>query len=111
MNTLLQNELWCCRLIATNAKSTWSGGLSEVTVSTQMHKTITGCVRVGTLQGFKGLEADVIILVGLDDQATSHPEWLYVGASRAKVALYALFLESTIGLMTTLANRPTHEYG
>jgi hypothetical protein len=58
--------------------------------------------RVGTLQGFKGLEADVIILVGLDDQATSHPEWLYVGASRAKVALYALFLESTIGLMTTL---------
>jgi superfamily I DNA/RNA helicase len=87
----------------TNAKSTWSGGLSEVTISTLMHKTITGCVRVGTLQGFKGLEADVIILVGLDDQATSHPEWLYVGASRAKVALYALFLESTIGLMTTLA--------
>jgi hypothetical protein len=86
----------------TNAKSTWSGGLSEVTISTQMHKTITACVRVGTLQGFKGLEADVIILVGLDDQATSHPEWLYVGASRAKVALYALFLESTIGLMTTL---------
>jgi hypothetical protein len=80
----------------TNQKSTWSIGLSEISISTQMHKTIAGCVRVGAIQGFKGLEADVIILVGLDNQATSHPEWLYVGASRAKVALYALFLESTL---------------
>jgi hypothetical protein len=80
----------------TNQKSTWSIGLSEITISTQMHKAIAGCVRVGAIQGFKGLEADVIILVGLDNQATSHPEWLYVGASRAKVALYALFLESTL---------------
>ena len=80
----------------TNQKSTWSIGLSEITISTQMHKAIAGCVRVGAIQGFKGLEADVIILVGLDNQASSHPEWLYVGASRAKVALYALFLESTL---------------
>ena len=80
----------------TNQKSTWSIGLSEITISTQMHKAIAGCVRVGAIQGFKGLEADVIILAGLDNQATSHPEWLYVGASRAKVALYALFLESTL---------------
>ena len=86
----------------TNQKSTWSIGLSEITISTQMHKAIAGCVRVGAIQGFKGLEADIIILVGLDNQATSHPEWLYVGASRAKVALYAFFLESTISLMTTL---------
>ena len=80
----------------TNQKSTWSIGLSEITISIQMHKAIAGCVRVGAIQGFKGLEADVIILAGLDNQATSHPEWLYVGASRAKVALYALFLESTL---------------
>ncbi len=80
----------------TNQKSTWSIGLSEITISTQMHKAIAGCVRVGAIQGFKGLEADIIILVGLDNQASSHPEWLYVGASRAKVALYALFLESTL---------------
>ena len=81
-----------------NPKSTWSVGLTDVNVSNQMSKPITGMVRVGAIQGFKGLEADVIILVGLDNQATSHPEWLYVGATRAKVALYALFLESTLGL-------------
>ena len=80
----------------TNEKSTWSIGLSEVMISPQMHKTVVGCVRIGAIQGFKGLEADVIVLVGLDNQATSHPEWLYVGASRAKVALYAFFLESTL---------------
>jgi hypothetical protein len=79
----------------TNQKSTWSTGLTDVTVSTQMSKPVPDKVRVGAIQGFKGLEADVIILVGLDNLATSHPEWLYVGASRARVALYALFLDST----------------
>ena len=39
---------------------------------------------------------DAYILVSLDNQAVSHPEWLYVGASQAKVALYALFLESNL---------------
>lgn len=79
-----------------NQKSTWSCGLDDVSISTEMHNPIANCVRVGAIQGFKGLEADVVILVGLDNQAVSHPEWLYVGASRAKVALYALFLESTL---------------
>ena len=79
----------------TNQKSTWSTGLSDVTVSTQMSKPAPDKIRVGAIQGFKGLEADVIILVGLDNQAISHPEWLYVGASRARVALYALFLNVT----------------
>ncbi len=80
----------------TNQKSTWSSGLTDVSISTEMQNPIANCVRVGAIQGFKGLEADVVILVGLDNQAVSHPEWLYVGASRAKVALYALFLESTL---------------
>ena len=80
----------------TNQKSTWSSGLTDVSISTEMQNPIANCVRVGAIQGFKGLEADVVILVGLDNQAISHPEWLYVGASRAKVALYALFLESTL---------------
>ena len=80
----------------TNQKSTWSCGLTDVSISTEMYNPIANCVRVGAIQGFKGLEADVVILVGLDNQAVSHPEWLYVGASRAKVALYALFLESTL---------------
>ncbi len=80
----------------TNQNSTWSCGLTDVSISTEMHNPSANCVRVGAIQGFKGLEADVVILVGLDNQAVSHPEWLYVGASRAKVALYALFLESTL---------------
>ena len=80
----------------TNQKSTWSSGLTDVSISTEMQNPIANCVRVGAIQGFKGLEADVVILVCLDNQAVSHPEWLYVGASRAKVALYALFLESTL---------------
>ncbi len=84
----------------TNQKSTWSTGLSDVTVSTQMSKPVPDKIRVGAIQGFKGLEADVIILVGLDNLAVSHPEWLYVGASRARVALYALFLDSTISYLT-----------
>ena len=80
----------------TNQNSTWSSGLTDVSISTEMQNPIANCVRVGAIQGFKGLEADVVILVGLDNRAVSHPEWLYVGASRAKVALYALFLESTL---------------
>lgn len=58
-----------------------------------MGKPAPGQVRVGAIQGFKGLEADVVILAGLDSQARAHPVWLYVGASRARVALYALFLD------------------
>lgn len=34
-------------------------------------------------------------MVGLDNQATKHPEWFCIGASRARVTLYALFLENT----------------
>lgn len=50
-------------------------------------------MRVGTVQGFKGLEADVVVLVGLDAKSTLRPEALYVGASRARAALFVLALE------------------
>jgi len=53
-----------------------------------------GQVRIGTIQGFKGLEADVVIVAGLDRKAGQHPEWLYVGASRARAALVMLALDS-----------------
>lgn len=43
--------------------------------------------------GFQGLEADVVILVGIDANAAKHPDWLYIGASRARAALYLLALE------------------
>jgi len=80
-----------------NPQSTWSAGLTDVDVSVQMSKPLPGVVRVGAIQGFKGLEADVVILAGLDKQACAHPVWLYVGASRARVALYALFLAGALG--------------
>ena len=40
-------------------------------------------------------EADVVILVGLTSKAAARPDWLYVGASRARAALYLLALEDT----------------
>lgn len=78
----------------TNASSTWVAGLSACTLSTDLVDCPPGSVRVGTVQGFKGLEADVVILVGLDAKATQRPEALYVGASRARAALYVLALEA-----------------
>jgi hypothetical protein len=77
----------------TNAQSGWAAGLDEVQVSTQMAESPVGQVRVGTIQGFKGLEADVVILAGIDGAAGKHPEWLYVGASRARAALFILALD------------------
>ena len=45
---------------------------------------------MGTVQAFKGLEADVVVLVGIDARSMRHPATLYVGASRARAALYVL---------------------
>ena len=80
----------------TNAASRWAQGLQDVAVCTDMAHPTTGKVRVGTVQGFKGMEADVVILVGLDPHALTHPEVLYVGASRARAALYVLALNGVI---------------
>lgn len=50
-----------------------------------------GRVRVGTIQTFKGLEADVVILCGIDGKMPAcKPANLYVGASRARSMLYLL---------------------
>jgi len=76
----------------TNAQSDWSRGLADCPVTTDMVTLATGQLRVGTIQGFKGLEADVVILVGIDSRAVKHPETLYVGASRARAMLYVLAL-------------------
>ncbi|WP_028995259.1 nuclease-related domain-containing DEAD/DEAH box helicase [Azonexus hydrophilus] len=76
-----------------NAKSAWRTGLSQFNTSADMATPSTGKIRVGTIQGFKGLEADVVILVGIDANAAKHPDWLYIGASRARAILYLLALE------------------
>lgn len=78
----------------TNKHSDWSAGLAGLPITTEMVAVTAGQLRVGTIQGFKGLEADVVILVGLDAGATKYPETLYVGASRARAALYVLTQEN-----------------
>jgi superfamily I DNA/RNA helicase len=50
-----------------------------------------GAIRFGTLQSFKGLEADAVILCEVQDAKS--PEQLYVAASRAKHVLY--YVEET----------------
>lgn len=77
----------------TNTTSGWAAGLDEVTLNLDMVNAVPGQVRIGTIQGFKGLEADVVIVAGLDRKAGQHPEWLYVGANRARAALYLLALD------------------
>lgn len=59
--------------------------------TTVMSSAPPGRVRVGTIQTFKGLEADVVILCGIDGQLPAcKPANLYVGASRARSMLYLL---------------------
>jgi len=48
-------------------------------------------VRIGTIQAFKGLEADVIILCGIDGKLPGcSPANLYVGATRARSILQVI---------------------
>lgn len=76
----------------TNARSEWAAGLDEVKVNSEPGRPEEGSVSVGTVHAFKGLESDVVVLVGLTPQALTHRELLYVGTSRARVALYVLSL-------------------
>ena len=75
-----------------NATSTWAAGLEGVAHTTELVSPGAGQLRVGTIQGFKGLEADVVVIVGIDSRCQRHPATLYVGASRARAALYVLAL-------------------
>lgn len=76
----------------TNPKSSWSQGLLDCKINNKnLSQPMAGHIRVGTIQGFKGLESDVVILVGIDKTAFNRTELLYVGATRAKAALYLLF--------------------
>jgi len=77
----------------TNPQSSWSAGLNEYPITTEIINPAPNHIRIGTIQGFKGLESDVVILVGIDAPACKYPEILYVGASRARGALYVLALE------------------
>ena len=59
--------------------------------TTEMSAISSGKIRVGTIQAFKGLEADVVIFCGVDGKLRAcKPANLYVGASRARSMLYLL---------------------
>ena len=75
-----------------NPQSRWAEGLREIAIHDDLATVVPGKVRAGTIHGFKGLEADVVILAGLTRHAMEQRELLYVGASRAKAALYILTL-------------------
>ncbi len=50
-----------------------------------------GKVRFGTIQAYKGLEADVVILCGIDGKLPAcSPATLYVGTTRARVLLHII---------------------
>ncbi|HNH44534.1 MAG TPA: NERD domain-containing protein/DEAD/DEAH box helicase [Agitococcus sp.] len=76
----------------TNPQSTWAAGLKDVDLHTEMNVIVKGKIRIGTIQSFKGLESDVVILVGLTQHSVKQSELLYVAASRAKAALYVFSL-------------------
>ncbi|MBI4847005.1 MAG: NERD domain-containing protein [Nitrospirae bacterium] len=59
--------------------------------TTDMVKKGQGKIRVGTIQSFKGLEADVVILCSIDGHLPAcKPSNLYVGATRARALLWVL---------------------
>lgn len=46
-----------------------------------------------TVQAFKGLESDAVLLIDIDDLSTDASERLYVGASRARAVLHLFIAE------------------
>jgi hypothetical protein len=80
----------------TNPGSAWAAGLDGVQVACSLAAPEPGRVRVGTIQRFKGLESDVVILAGIDSRSLRHPATLYVGASRARALLFLLALDDVV---------------
>jgi superfamily I DNA/RNA helicase len=78
----------------TNSQSTWAEGLKDVDLHTEINVMVKGKIRIGTIQSFKGLESDVVILAGLTKQSITQGELLYVATSRAKAALYVFSLSA-----------------
>ena len=63
----------------------------EKLITTDITGTGAGKVRIGTIQSFKGLEADVVVLCGIDGgEHACTPANLYVGATRARSMLYVI---------------------
>ena len=80
----------------TNPGSAWAAGLDGVQMAGSLAAPEPGRVRVGTIQGFKGLESDVVILEGINSCCLRHSATLYVGASRARALLVLLVLDDVV---------------
>ena len=78
----------------TNEASKWVSGLKNYQLNTNMVQPIEGQIRIGTIQGFKGLESDVVILAGITSNAAKNKQILYVGTTRARSLLYLFGLNN-----------------
>lgn len=73
--------------LTVSATCAWPGPL--VDISHEPSPLPASSLRFSTIGAFKGLEADVVLLMDVDDLSTNDGlASLYVGASRAKLALY-----------------------
>lgn len=68
----------------------WRIGIDGFNLTDQCYSNTPDKIKYGTIQSFKGLESDVVILLGIDDNMKKKNEILYVGCSRAKSLLYII---------------------
>ena len=74
------------------AGSAW--GIPVMAVDDEGHVPAEGALRYATPHRFKGLEADIVLLVDVDgDTQRCRPRNLYVAASRARHRLYVFAKE------------------
>ena len=70
------------------AAPTAQRGRAGATRASRADQTATNTIRFSTLQGFKGLEADAVVLCEIGPSTA--PRWVYVAASRAKHVLWCV---------------------
>jgi hypothetical protein len=81
--------------------------LGGLTLVSPEEKREANQVRFTSLQRFKGLEADVVILVDVEpEERTSSPMHLYVGASRARHRLAVVVREGSRGPVAGVKEDP-----
>lgn len=97
LNRLIKNEYIepekitiLCPYRCNLALNEWQVGLKGFDISEKLAESQKGKIRIGTIQSFKGLESDVVILFGMNSKVKKREEILYVGCSRAKTLLFLI---------------------
>lgn len=98
INRLLSNGLTPAEIVVIGKQrltnSGLSSGLREVPY-TLVERKANGGIEYATVSAFKGLEADVVVLIDVDDLSSPHVrEDLYVATSRARLLLIVALAES-----------------